>query len=92
MMARHLMQFTLFISFLCRTATQENDSAGFTGRLRALVNAFHVSSQAHFVEEFAAGANTILLSVISLQSSFSAIQALLEVITVLKISLKSKCY
>lgn len=42
-----------------QTATQENDSAGFTGRLRALVNAFHVSSQAHFVEEFAADAPSV---------------------------------
>jgi len=40
----------------CRVGTQENEPAGFAGRLRALVDAFHVSSQAHFVEDFAAGA------------------------------------
>ena len=43
---------------VCRAGTNETESVGFAGRLRALMDAFHVSSQAHFVEDFAAGANT----------------------------------
>lgn len=43
---------------VCTAGTNETEFVGFAGRLWALMDAFHVSSQSHFVEDFAAGANT----------------------------------
>lgn len=40
---------------------QKEESSGFSARLKALVQAFHVASEAPYVEDFAAGKIYVLL-------------------------------
>lgn len=42
-------------SNMCRKFPEKEESVGFSGRLPSLVLAFHVASEANFLEDFAAG-------------------------------------
>lgn len=42
-------------SNMCRKSPEKEESVGFSGRLPSLVLAFHVASEAKFLEDFAAG-------------------------------------